>query len=160
MGLREVNPNIKLFGVDTFNSVLFGLANGPRSLRGLGNSVIPKNLRHEFFDEIHWVNASLAFSNTMDLYSKTAIFAGPTSGACYLVAKRLAERFPEKNFLFISADSGHRYIQSIYQKASYFNTNLEISPHQVNHLSEVDQEKSSWTYLSWNRRSLKEMKMV
>ncbi|MCY1010194.1 pyridoxal-phosphate dependent enzyme [Nannocystis pusilla] len=34
--LREIDPSIKLVGVDTFGSVLFGLPVGKRKLRGLG----------------------------------------------------------------------------------------------------------------------------
>src|SRR3989338_7871228 len=43
---RRKNQHIKLVGVDTFGSILFGLKNQKRILRGLGNSVMPKNLDH------------------------------------------------------------------------------------------------------------------
>ena len=51
----------KLVGVDTFNSILFGLPVGKRLLRGLGNSLMPQNVDHKAYDVIHWVSAEVAF---------------------------------------------------------------------------------------------------
>src|SRR5258708_21276709 len=56
--LRELFPELHAVGIDTFGSVLFGQPDGPRQLRGLGNSLLPKNLDHTIFDEIHWVSAA------------------------------------------------------------------------------------------------------
>jgi len=52
-GLRKHNFVGRVTGVDTFNSVLFGLPDGKRTLRGLGNSIVPKILDHCQFDSIH-----------------------------------------------------------------------------------------------------------
>ncbi len=47
--LRQDNNDIKLIGVDTFGSTLFGLPKKNRKLRGLGNSLLPKNVVHNYF---------------------------------------------------------------------------------------------------------------
>ncbi|MGF1648665.1 MAG: pyridoxal-phosphate dependent enzyme, partial [Kineosporiaceae bacterium] len=39
--LRSVNPDLRAVAVDTHRSVLFGQPDGPRALRGLGNSLLP-----------------------------------------------------------------------------------------------------------------------
>lgn len=158
--LREYSPKIKLFGVDTFKSVLFGLTNGPRPLRGLGNSLLPENLNHCFFDEIHWISANLAFQKTLDFYAKTALFSGPTTGACYLVSEWLAENNPKEKFLFISADSGQRYLSTIYnpvwmQSQGYEKKPL-FDPHRVESPKEADALQSEWAYISWGRKTLNE----
>jgi len=51
--LRAIFPEMATIGIDTFGSVLFGQPDQPRKLRGLGNSVLPKNLDHRIFDEVH-----------------------------------------------------------------------------------------------------------
>jgi cysteine synthase A len=48
--LRSLFPDMTAVGVDTFHSVLFGQPDGPRRLRGLGNSLLPGNLDHRVFD--------------------------------------------------------------------------------------------------------------
>jgi cysteine synthase len=59
--LRTLFPDLKIFAVDTQRSILFGQPVGKRMLRGLGNSVLPANVRHELIDEIHWVGAYPAY---------------------------------------------------------------------------------------------------
>ncbi|MFK3969032.1 pyridoxal-phosphate dependent enzyme [Ensifer adhaerens] len=53
--LRSLFPEVRAVAVDTNNSVLFGHRAGPRLLRGLGNSILPKNLDHTIIDDVHWV---------------------------------------------------------------------------------------------------------
>jgi cysteine synthase A len=111
--LRSVFPDVKAVGVDTHRSTLFGQADGPRVLRGLGNSLLPPNLDHTAFDEVHWVSAELAFASTRELHGSSAVYAGPTSGAAYLVAQHIAER-GEGPVVVLLPDSGHRYVDSVY----------------------------------------------
>jgi cysteine synthase len=151
--LRQFSPNSQLIGVDTFASVLFGQTCGPRSLRGLGNSILPKNLDHTCFDDIHWVNAESANWYTRYLYRKHAIFMGPTTGAAFQVANWYAKCHPEKNFCFIGADEGYRYISSVYgQRVTNDMNNYEnATPSLVTSPQDI---RSSWTYYKWNRQSL------
>ncbi len=59
--LRGTDPAVRAVGVDTPGSVLFGQPEQVRELRGLGNSVMPGNLDHTVFDEVHWCPAPLAY---------------------------------------------------------------------------------------------------
>ena len=149
--IRQTNPQARLVGVDTFGSVLFGLPNQKRILRGLGNSIMPKNLIHAYFDEIHWVGASDAFFNTKKLHAENSLYCGPTTGATYQVAQWIAEKNPDEMVVFISADTGNRYQETVYNSKWL---PIDKEPIEVEHPSQV---KSSWSYFKWKKRSFNEV---
>src|SRR4051794_2231466 len=60
-GLRGYGPDVSAIAVDTPGSVLFGQPDQVRELRGLGNSVLPANLDHTVFDEVHWCPPGAAY---------------------------------------------------------------------------------------------------
>jgi cysteine synthase len=49
--LREHTPQTRAIGVDSHRSMLLGQPDGPRQLRGIGNSLWPANLDYTVFDE-------------------------------------------------------------------------------------------------------------
>ncbi len=53
--LREFNPAMRLIGVDTIGSTIFGQPASSRLMRGLGSSVFPRNVDYSAFNEVHWV---------------------------------------------------------------------------------------------------------
>ncbi|WP_192250157.1 cysteine synthase family protein [Mesorhizobium caraganae] len=112
--LRQKAPGARLIGVDTFNSVIFGQQDGERKLRGLGNSLVPKNVKHELYDEVHLISAPLAFAATRTLHERHAVFAGPTSGASYIVGRWRARQYPGETVVVICPDEGHRYVETAY----------------------------------------------
>src|SRR5260370_41266984 len=122
--LRELFPELHAVGIDTFGSVLFGQPDGPRQLRGLGNSLLPKNLDHTIFDEIHWVSAAEAYLATRMLHRQTSLFCGGTSGAAWMVASQWAKRNPKAKVVCIFPDDGYRYLDSIYQDEYLAENNL------------------------------------
>ncbi len=153
--VRRYDDRMKLVGVDTFGSVLFGLPAGPRKLRGLGNSLMPKNVVHKLFDEVHWVSAKIAYKALWELHSQTGIYAGPTTGAAFHVARWIARNHPSENFVFIGPDSGHRYTDTVYNLEWLKSEGVDINkpypkPLHAVHLKEVQEE---WTYFNWNRQS-------
>lgn len=152
--IRTQNPAARLVGVDTPGSVLFGLKNKPRILRGLGNSLLPKNVCHADFDEIHWVTGNDAFYYTQKLHREKALFCGPTTGANYQVADWLSDQYPHELFVFISADTGHRYQETVYNQDWLKKNNLLESvtpcPTEVQHPREVGE---TWSRFQWNRQS-------
>lgn len=159
--LRRSDDHIQLIGVDTFGSILFGLPNGKRALRGLGNSIMPKNLIHSFFDSVHWISAEQAYLSTRTLFQSYAIFAGPTTGACFQVAQWVAKQHPTKTVVFLSPDNGYRYLDTVYchdwedKLGVSQSRGLEI-PHEVSSLKQLDgKQHQQWVYLNWNRRTLK-----
>jgi len=155
--LRETAPAIKLVGVDTFGSILFGLPPAKRELRGLGNSILPNNLDHACFDEVHWVSAQDAYYHTNQLYRRFGLFCGPTSGAAYQVARWLEA--PGKTVVFLAPDEGHRYVDTVYNARWILKKGLgqaTPTPAPVE-VSRPEQAQPNWSFIEWNRRTLTEV---
>ncbi|MET4359250.1 cysteine synthase [Bradyrhizobium sp. RT9b] len=153
---RAFFPEMRLVGVDTFGSVLFGRPAGERVLRGLGNSILPGNLLHEAFDEVHWLGANEAYQAAHRLHRETSLKRGPTSGAAYLVAKWYAERSSKTNVLAVFPDDSNRYEHSVYDPgwmhANGYRAELAATePILVRHPL---QAVNGWCRFDWSRRSL------
>lgn len=153
---RAFFPEMKLVGIDTFGSVLFGQPAGNRDLRGLGNSILPGNLLHEAFDELHWLGANEAYQAARRLHRETSLKRGPTSGAAYLVAKWYAEHFPGSKVLAVFPDDSNRYEDSVYDPAwmhehGYGAELAATEPILVHHPLHAN---SGWCRFNWRRRSL------
>lgn len=157
--LRMLFPNLNVVGVDTHGSVLFGLPDEKRLLRGLGNSLMPKNLDHTAFDEVHWVTAPEAFLATRQLHRRYALFAGPTSGAAYMVARWWAQEHPGARVAALFPDEGYRYQDSVYDDA-WLRANgalldeLPWSPFPCIHPSEAERR---WSCFAWGRRTYEQI---
>ncbi|MEJ5021155.1 PLP-dependent cysteine synthase family protein [Ochrobactrum vermis] len=156
--LREIYPKMRAVAVDTNNSVLFGQQAGPRLLRGLGNSILPKNLDHELIDEVHWIGALQAFSKTRSLYRNKAIFVGPTSGASALVGSWLARQAPDKTIVSIMADEGYRYQSTVHSDDWLSSHSSEwpiVKKREPTRLQDISPAgEADWTCLDWARRRL------
>lgn len=153
---RAFFPEMKLVGVDTFGSVLFGQRAGRRDLRGLGNSILPGNLFHEAFDEIHWVGANEAYQAAHRLHRETSLKRGPTSGAAYLVANWCAGRCPRSKVLAVFPDDSSRYEHNVYDPAwmhehGYLAELAANEPVLVHHPLHAD---GGWCLFDWSRRAL------
>ncbi|WP_367042239.1 cysteine synthase family protein [Streptomyces sp. Je 1-332] len=153
-GLREVTPHTRAIGVDTHRSVLFGQPDGPRSLRGLGNSLWPANLDHTVFDEVHWCSAAEAYASTRALHARHALFQGPTSGAAYLAARWWAERNPDRTCVVMLPDEGYRYQATVYDDAwlAEQGHTLPALPQEPTLIADFADAGDSWTRLAWDRR--------
>jgi cysteine synthase A len=155
--LRELNPDLRIVGVDTHRSVLFGQAVGRRMLRGLGNSVLPANVRHEMIDEIHWVGALVAYASSHRLLSNQGIFMGPTSGAAAAVGQWVARAYGRGKTLIIMPDEGHRYAQTVYSRAwltSLAEWPIDVPDHPRPTTVIEPARESEWTCFDWRRRAL------
>ncbi len=155
--LRSLFPDMRAVAVDTNNSVLFGHAAGPRLLRGLGNSIVPKNLDHTLIDDVHWVGALQAFAATRELYHRHAIFAGPTSGAAVLVADWYARTYPEETVVAILPDKGYRYLSTVYSDDWLWSQDgwPVMNRTEPTELSQVvPAGEGDWTYMRWRRQAL------
>ncbi|MER9632427.1 PLP-dependent cysteine synthase family protein [Mesorhizobium sp. M0296] len=154
--LRQKAPGARLIGVDTFNSVIFGQQDGERKLRGLGNSLVPKNVKHELYDEVHLISAPLACAATRALHERHAVFAGPTSGASYIVGRWRARQYPEEAVVVICPDEGHRYVEAVYdhkwlEQNECLNDGVLVDgPATENHPSTA---LPPWNRYLWKRKS-------
>jgi cysteine synthase len=156
--LRAYHPDVRAIGVDTPGSVLFGQPDEKRELRGMGNSVMPANLDHTVFDEVHWCPAGVAYEQTRRLHRRHALFHGPTSGAALAVARWWAARHPDARTVVILPDQGDRYLDTVYDDAW-----LDAAPARRAtgpiRPREVDRPAGArtWTWMRWARRRLPEV---
>lgn len=153
--LWSLFPAMVSIGVDTIGSVLFGLPDGPRLVRGLGNSFMPANLDHTVFDEVHWLDAATACQATRLLHRRHSLFMGVTSGAAYAVARWWADRHPDATVVVLMPDEGHRYLNTIYDDGwlrdqLLVRDRLPDAPRTVVHPHEAG---GPWSRLVWGRRS-------
>ncbi|MDX6740682.1 PLP-dependent cysteine synthase family protein [Actinocorallia sp. A-T 12471] len=113
--LRGHFPGLRLVGVDTVGSTIFGQPARARLMRGLGSSIHPRNVRHDSFAEVHWVNAAEAVWASRELAARHYVAGGWSTGAVALVARWLAARLPgEANVVAIFPDGPWRYLDTVY----------------------------------------------
>jgi cysteine synthase len=154
--IRQRQGDVRLLGVDSHASVIFGRPDGPRLLRGLGSSIRPLNVMYDAYDEVHWVTPGEAFHATRELYRTHGLFMGPTSGAAYLVGKWWAQANRESKVVIILPDEGYRYQNTVYDN-DWLQANRVLldkptyRPTTVNHPSDAG---DSWSRIEWSRRTL------
>jgi cysteine synthase A len=153
--LRRENPDLLVVAVDTPGSVIFGCPDAPRLMRGLGNSLVPRNVDHCGIDEVHWVDEATAFAATLELFRHRGLFQGPTSGAAFAVARWHAEREPEARVSMILPDSGLRYLGSVYNRAWVASaTQSSPSKDPIKVASPLCVQPDRWSTMPWRRRPL------
>lgn len=155
--LRQRWPQVRVVAVDTFHSVLFGQPDGPRVLRGLGNSLLPGNLDHTQVDAVHWMTAATAYTATRHLHRHTSLFRGATSGAVWLAARYEARRDPQARVAAIFPDDGHRYVRDVYDdqylaERGLWLTALPEQPRVVTRPVDTD-APHEWATMAWGRRA-------
>ena len=147
--LRKVGRDVTLVGVQPFGSVTFGSERVPDPdmiIAGIGSAIEFRNVRHELYDRVHWVNFECALSGSVELLRGTGIFAGLSAGAAYLTA--LWERRAEAShtYVFIAADTGHRYVDSAYAQHREARDINSLKPHEITSLDEL---RHPWSTASW-----------
>ncbi|HEX6371102.1 MAG TPA: cysteine synthase family protein [Longimicrobium sp.] len=159
--LRLLFPELRVIGVDTHRSVIFGQsdAGSGRLLRGLGNSLMPRNVDHTAFDRVHWVGAAEAFRATRELHRRHALFVGPTSGAAYLVADWWARQNPDQLGAVIFPDEGYRYQDTVYDDAwlEEKGARLDVLPREPVEWDRPHDGDDPWAFFDWNRRTFAEV---
>jgi cysteine synthase len=157
--LRLLFPQLHTVGVDTPGSVLFGQPDRRRLLRGLGNSLMPRNLDHTCFDELHWVGAAEAFLATRRLHRAHALYMGPTRGAALVAASWWAAEHPDAVVAVLLPDEGVRYQSTVYddgwlRRHGVLIDRLPPEPETVSRPADVGPR---WSRMRWNRRSYEEV---
>ena len=156
-GLRDLlGPQVGAVAVDTPGSVLFGQHDAPRLIRGLGNSLMPPNLDHSAFDEVHWVSDREGFAATRALHRRHALYMGPTSGAAWMVAQWKARLEPEARVVVLLPDEGYRYQDTVYDDAWLRRQGLRLRrlPSRPVEIDKPADGGPEWSCLRWNRRAL------
>ena len=122
--LKEKNPNIQIYGIDTYGSVFkkyheTGVFDPgeiyPYTTEGIGEDILPKNVDFSVIDHFEKVTDKDAALFTRKLALEEGIFAGNSCGAALKGLLQLKDRFsPDDVVVVLLHDSGSRYIGKIY----------------------------------------------
>lgn len=128
--LREFNPDLRLIGVDTIGSTIFGQPASTRLMRGLGSSIHPGNIDYEAFSEVHWVAPAEAVWACRTLAATHYASGGWSVGAVALVAGWAARTLAaDTTIAAVFPDGPQRYFDTVYNDA-YCRTHglLDVTP--------------------------------
>lgn len=113
--LRQFNPDLRLIGVDTVGSTIFGQPAATRLMRGLGSSIYPRNVDYDAFDEVHWVAPAEAVRTCRTLAATHFASGGWSVGAVALVAGWMARTHPvDTTIAAVFPDGPQRYFDTVY----------------------------------------------
>lgn len=113
--LRRFLPNLNVVGVDAVGSSIFGQPASSRLMRGLGSSISPRNVDHNLFDEVHWVDPSQAVQGARALASSHYCSGGWSVGAVATVARWLAHTRPStERIVAVFPDGPQRYFDTVF----------------------------------------------
>lgn len=150
--LRERDASVELIGVQPFGSLTFGcqhLEDPGIIIAGIGSSIPFRNVRHALYDQVHWVSFDYGLAGSVALLREHAVFAGLSSGCCYLVAAREAALHPERNILFVAADTGHRYVDGVF---AHYRDALDPRTLAPRTIESLDELALPWSAMAWRRR--------
>ena len=124
--LKEKNPKIKIWGIDTYGSVFkkyheTGIYDEneiyPYSTEGIGEDILPKNVDFGLIDFFEKVTDKDAALYTRKLAKQEGIFAGNSCGAAIKGLIQLKDRLSSNDVVVVLLhDSGSRYIGKIYNE--------------------------------------------
>lgn len=145
------SSEVELVGVQPYGSVTFGaehVADPEIIIAGIGSSIPFGNVAHELYDTLHWISFDAALAGSVDLLRRHAVFAGLSTGAGYLAARWERDRAPGRTVLFIAADTGHRYVDTVYARHREAADVADLAPRPVSGQSEL---ALPWSRMRWNR---------
>ncbi len=124
--LKEKNPNIKVWGIDTYGSVFkkykeTGILDKdeiyPYITEGIGEDFLPQNVNFEVIDLFEKVTDKDAALMTRDIARKEGIFAGNSAGSAIAGLIQLKDLLkPEDVVVVIFHDHGSRYMGKMYNE--------------------------------------------
>ena len=122
--LKEKNPNVKIWGIDTYGSVFkkyheTGIFDENEIYsyitEGIGEDILPKNVDFSLIDGFTKVTDKDAAVYTRKLALEEGIFVGNSAGAAIKGLLQLKEHFkPEDVVVVLFHDSGSRYVGKMF----------------------------------------------
>ena len=122
--LKEKNPNIKIWGIDTYGSVFkkyheTGIFDENEIYsyitEGIGEDILPKNVDFSLIDGFTKVTDKDAAVYTRKLALEEGIFVGNSAGSAIKGVLQLKEHFnPEDVVVVLFHDSGSRYVGKMF----------------------------------------------
>ncbi len=122
--LKEKNPNIKIWGIDTYGSVfkkyhetgIFDEAEiYPYITEGIGEDILPKNVDFEIIDLFEKVTDKDAAVATRNLARMEGILVGNSAGAAVAGINQLAEQLTKDDLVVVLFhDHASRYVGKMF----------------------------------------------
>src|SRR6266566_4222800 len=122
--LKERNPNIKVWGIDTYGSVFkkykeTGIFDKheiyPYITEGIGEDFLPRNVDFDVIDSFEKVTDKDAAIMTRRIAREEGIFAGNSAGSAMAGLLQLKDRFKEGEVIVvIFHDHGSRYLGKMF----------------------------------------------
>ena len=122
--LKSKNPNIKIWGVDTYGSVFkkyheTGIFDHneiyPYITEGIGEDILPKNVNFDIIDGFTKVTDKDAAVYTQRLAKEEGMFLGNSAGAAIKGVLQLKDKFNKDDVVVVLFhDHGSRYVGKIY----------------------------------------------
>ncbi|GGM17131.1 pyridoxal-phosphate dependent enzyme [Micromonospora yangpuensis] len=150
--LRRRDDRVELVGLQPFGSVTFGseeFDDPDAIIAGIGSSIPFDNVRHELYDEVHWLDFRHAMAGAVALMRDHAVFAGLSTGAAYLAARWRAARHPTRTHLVIGADTGHRYVDRVFARHREALDPAGLAPREIGSLGDLTMP---WSTMRWRRQ--------
>lgn len=124
--LKEQNPNIKVWGIDTYGSVFkkykeTGIFDKneiyPYITEGIGEDFLPENVDFDVIDLFEKVTDKDAALMTREIARKEGIFAGNSAGSAIAGLLQLKEELKEDDVVVVVFhDHGSRYMGKMYNE--------------------------------------------
>ncbi len=124
--LKEKNPNIKVWGIDTYGSVFKKYKETgefdkneiyPYITEGIGEDFLPKNVDFDVIDRFEKVTDKDAALMTREIARREGIFAGNSAGSALAGLMQLKSELKEGDLVvIIFHDHGSRYMGKMYNE--------------------------------------------
>lgn len=124
--LKEQNPDIKVWGIDTYGSVFkkykeTGILDKneiyPYITEGIGEDFLPKNVNFDIIDLFEKVTDKDAALMTRDIARKEGIFVGNSAGSAIAGLLQLKDKLKSEDVVVvIFHDHGSRYMGKMYNE--------------------------------------------
>lgn len=122
--LKEQNPDIKVYGVDAYGSVLTKYHETgkfddkevyPYKLEAVGKNIIPDNVDFSIIDKFIKVTDKASAFRARQLAKREGLFVGYSSGAAMQGVYKIKDQLKESDLVVVlMPDHGSRYLGKIY----------------------------------------------
>ncbi|WP_306640023.1 pyridoxal-phosphate dependent enzyme [Sanyastnella coralliicola] len=122
--LKEKNPNIKIWGIDTYGSVFKKYHETgefdekeiyPYITEGIGEDILPKNVDFSLIDKFEKVTDKDGALATRELARKEGLFLGYSCGSAFQGIRQLKDELTEDDVVVVLFhDHGSRYVGKVY----------------------------------------------
>ena len=122
--LKEQNPDVKVFGIDTYGSVLKKYHETcvfdeneiyPYVTEGIGEDILPKNVNFDTIDYFEKVTDKDGAVMTRRLAKEEGIFAGYSAGSAIAGVLQMKDKFKKGDMVVVLLhDHGSRYVGKLF----------------------------------------------